>query len=320
VSELHEPRVTVVGEALIDLVPDEVPDRYVARPGGSPYNVAIGLARLGRSTALLARLANTAFGQLLRQHASDEGIDLQYAVTATQPATLAVVSLDPLARASYDFYLDGTADWQWTTAELAELPANTQVLHFGSLAAWTPPGAAVVRALAARTKQAGTVLVSYDPNIRPALLGEPETARSVVEACVATAHLVKASRDDLAWLYPNIDIAEVATRWFTLGAMLVVVTDGPDGAHAFTARGGGVDRPGRRVQLVDTVGAGDAFTSGLLDGLLRQGGHGPAVLRELSEPQLAVAIDHAIDVSAITCERAGADPPRAAEVADFERS
>jgi fructokinase len=319
VTDMHadDGAVAVVGEALIDLVPAATPGHFVAHPGGSPFNVAVGLARLGRRTALLARLSNSAFGRLLRAQAQAEGIDLSRAVDATQPATLAIVSLDPQARASYDFYLDGTADWQWTAAELAALPAGTHVLHFGSLAAWTPPGDAAIRALAARTKQSGDILVSYDPNVRPALLGEPHAGRAVVEAGVAASHLVKASRDDIAWLYPDQSIDDVARRWLALGALLAVVTDGPAGAHAFAAAGV-VHRSGRPVRLVDTVGAGDAFSSGLLDGLVGAGVSGPGALARLTLPTLSAVVDRAVAVSALTCERPGADPPRAGEIADFE--
>lgn len=118
------PRLTVIGEALIDLVPGQKPSWYEAKPGGSPFNVAIGLARLGHRTTLMARLADDSFGDLLRGHAAAENIDLGYAPVATEPTTLAVVGLDRDARASYSFYLQGTADWQWTDAETARLPGT----------------------------------------------------------------------------------------------------------------------------------------------------------------------------------------------------
>jgi fructokinase len=319
--ETPSTRIAVLGEALIDLVPAEAAHgskaagnattaaQFVARPGGSPYNVAIGLARLGRATSLLARLSNTAFGRILRAQAEAEGIDLHYAVDATQPTTLAVVTLDPQARASYDFYVDGTADWQWTTSELNGIPPLTRVLHFGSLAAWTPPGDAAILALARRLRAGNEVCVSYDPNVRPPLLGEPEVARARIEAGVAAAHLVKASQEDVAWLYPSDDLADVAQNWLGLGALLVVITDGPDGARAYT-RGGSLHRPGRPVKVVDTVGAGDAFTAGLLNGLVRRGRHEPPSLERLPQDVLAEIVDEAILVSALTCERAGANPPR----------
>ena len=145
--------VTVIGEAIIDLVPGDQPRTFQAVPGGSPYNVAVGLARLGHRTTLMARLADTAFGRILRDHAEAEGIDLGAAPHAAEPSTLAVVSLDASAQASYDFYLNGTADWQWTAEETGRAPERTAVLHFGSLASWTPPGDARIIELAERMRR-----------------------------------------------------------------------------------------------------------------------------------------------------------------------
>jgi len=152
--------LTVVGEALIDLVPDGRPGSYNARPGGSPFNVAIGLARLGQRTSLMARLADNAFGRLLREHARAEGVDLTYAPHAAEPTTLAAVSIYGDAQASYDFYYAGTADWQWTAQETALLPAETTLLHLGSLAALLPPGAPYIHELA--RKASTTATITYD--------------------------------------------------------------------------------------------------------------------------------------------------------------
>ena len=309
------PRLTVIGEALIDLVPGAGPGDYQARPGGSPFNVAIGLVRLGHRTTLMARLADNAFGRQLREHAAAEGVDLSSAPQAAEPTTLAVVSLDAEGHAGYDFYLDGTADWQWTDAELARIPADTAVLHVGSLASWTQPGDRHIRAAVARSRQHGSTLISYDPNIRPLLLGNSEQARPLVEEFVAVAHLVKASREDIEWLYPGTGIAEVGDRWLKLGALAVVITDGPDGAHLLRPDAAPVHRPGRKIRLVDTIGAGDAFTSGLLGGLVRRGLHTPERLSQCSAELLAETVDEAVLISALTCERVGADPPFAAALA-----
>ena len=304
------PLVTVIGEALIDLVPQGAPDTFRARPGGSPFNVAVGLARLGRRTAMMARLADNAFGRILRDHAVREGIDLGSAPHATEPTTLAVVSLDANAQASYDFYHQGTADWQWTVAETSRIPADTAVLHLGSVASWTPPGDQHIHTAVSRLHHGGQVLISYDPNVRPALLGDPGRARTLIERTVADAHVVKASRDDVEWLYPS-GLEHAATRWLALGALLVVVTDGADGAHAFRSGRPPLSRPGRKAAVVDTVGAGDAFTAGLLSALVRRNLHTPELLALASDPGLAATLEDAILVSALTCERTGADPPTA---------
>ena len=306
--------ITVIGEALIDLVPGERRGTFGALPGGSPYNVAVGLARLGQRTALMARLADNTFGRLLRDKAVAEGIDLAAAPRAAQLTTLAVVNLDADASASYDFYSEGTADWQWTDAEISAVPVDTAVLHFGSLASWTPPGDALILGQARILHAQGGILVSYDPNVRPALLTDPMRARGQVEAAVAVAHLAKASADDIAYLYQDWPAADVAARWFELGARLVVITGSAGGAQAFRPGGVVIRRPARQVTVADTVGAGDSFTAGLLDSLVRQGLSGPAKLAACQDGQLAAALDEAITVASLNCERQGNDPPTLAEV------
>ena len=306
--------LSVIGEALVDLVGATDHQTFVAHCGGSPLNVAVGLARLDRPTALMARLGADAFGRQLHGYAADNGIDMSAAVNAEQPTTLAVVTLDEQARATYDFWIDGTADWQWTAAELDRLPAETTILHTGSLASWTSPGSGAITALTGRLRAGGEVLLSYDPNVRPRLLGSPARGRDLVEASVAIAHIVKASDEDIAWLYPHLDADGVAARWLALGAELVVITAGPDGASAY--RGERIRRrAGRVITLVDTVGAGDAFMSGLIDALDRRGIDAPQSLAALDDDVVLDAIlDDAILVAALTCEQAGANPPTRAQV------
>ena len=221
-----------------------------------------------------------------------------------------MVSLDDQAQATYDFYFQGTADWQWTQAEIARLPRDTAVLHFGSIASWTEPGCALLHDLAARLHAEGHVLVSYDPNVRPLVLRDPARARDLVERSVGVAHLVKASTEDLEWLYPDVASADVGARWTQLGAAVVVITDGPHGAVAYRANHDLVRCPGRAVEVVDTVGAGDAFTAGLLSALAQRGLQTPNRVTQLSTAQLSDCLAEAVLVSSLTCERAGADPPR----------
>jgi len=308
-------RVTVIGEAIVDLVPGGQPWTFHAVPGGSPYNVAIGLARLRHQATLMARLADSAFGRLLREHAQAEGVELHAAPRAAEPSTLAVVSLDASARASYDFYLDGTADWQWTAEETSRAPEGTAVLHFGSIASWTPPGDARIHELAHRLRGRGDVLITYDPNVRPGLLADHRHGQRVVECALRLAHLAKASTDDVAWLYPDQALDEVARHWLELGATVVVITSSADGAYAYTAQGWSVRRPALDVAVVDTVGAGDSFTAGLIGSLIRRGQHPPADLARCPPDQLSGALDDAILVASLNCERRGNDPPTAADVA-----
>jgi fructokinase len=315
--------VCVIGEALVDLVyqssePDGA-DRYLAHPGGSPFNVAIGLARLGQHSRLLARLSGDAFGRQLRAHAGANGVDLSLAVAAAESSTLAVVSLDAERNATYDFYRTGTADWQWTAAELAGIPDDAGWVHAGSLASWIEPGAEAIEQRLAELSR--TSVVSYDPNIRPALLGDRTRAVARIERLVGLSRVVKASAEDLAWLYPDRDAADTLRHWQSLGPAVVVVTEGSRGARVIGAHGQPFEVPGRPVAVVDTVGAGDAFMAGLIDALERSGllaggqlgatGEQPAPTAE----QLRPAVEQAILVAALTVARAGADPPTAAELA-----
>ncbi|HEX8768164.1 MAG TPA: carbohydrate kinase [Jatrophihabitans sp.] len=306
--------VCVIGEALIDLVMDPAsatapgPKTYLAHPGGSPYNVAIGLARLGRPSQLLARLSDDAFGRQLRAHAEANGVDLSYAVSAPEPSTVAVVSLDADRNAGYDFYRTGTADWQWRTAELDRMPADTSWIHTGSLASWTEPGATVIADQLRRRRDRQPVVISYDPNIRPALLPDRQAAVDQVESMVELAHVVKASAEDLQWLYPGQDADDVLRRWGTFGASVVVMTDGSRGARFLAGDQVGTV-PARPVRVVDTVGAGDAFMAGLVNALLAAGY--PAA----GAAAVPAAVAEAILVAALTCGRAGANPPTAEELA-----
>lgn len=294
----------VVGEALLDVAP-EGPGAWLARPGGSPYNVAVGLARLGQVARFAGRLSADPLGSVLRTHALESGVDLSLCAPAREPTTVALVSLvDGVAE--YQIGVDGTADFAWTADELSRLPAAAGV-HFGSLASWLPPGCGLIADRLAALRQEGA-LVSYDPNVRPALFADVEVARTRVEASVRIADVVKASADDLAWLYPGRPVADVASAWLGLGAALVVVTLGGDGSSGWT-QGEAVQRASRPVKVVDTVGAGDAFMSGLLDGLASRSLVSRAAVLGISAEVLGAVLDHAGLVAAVTCTRAGADPP-----------
>jgi fructokinase len=304
------PVLTVIGEALVDLIPDEATGTRRARPGGSPFNVAIGLARLGNRTALMARFADDRYGRLLRDTAAQEGIDLRASPLGAERSSVATASVAADGGVTYEFDMKGTVDWQWTAAELGKLDPETEVFHFGSIAAWTPPGAERIGALVDELRSRGGVLISYDPNIRPAVLGEQGRAVDLIERNVGRAHVVKASREDAGLLYPDLGVDDVAARWGRLGAELVVVTDGADGATAYTGGREPLRRPGRTVDVVDTIGAGDAFGAGLLTGIVERGLHREERLRSAPDAALADVVDWATLVAAITCEREGADPPR----------
>jgi fructokinase len=308
--------VAVAGEALIDLLPRDDRGLFEAVPGGSPANVAVGLARLGVPTRMLARIAGDALGQRLRAHLAGNGVDLSFAVRAPEPTSLAIVTMGPDGLADYDFRVEGTADWQWRDAELAgALDEQVVALHAGSLALTMPPGAAVLARLLARARDGATV--SYDPNCRPLLMGSPEQVRDQVDRLVALADVVKASADDLAWLLPGRAAGQVAAEWLAKGPAIVAITLGAAGAVAAAARTGTIRRAAPRVWVVDTVGAGDAFMSALLAGLRDRdllGARRREELRAIDRETLARVLDQAVLAATITCTRSGAQPPTADEL------
>lgn len=308
---------TVVGEALLDLVQPTPGGPYVARPGGGPLNIAVGLQRLGHPTELMARLSRGSLGQSIRRHAEQSGLGLTKCVETDEPATLAFANLDERGGASYEFYVQGTADWGWTAAELATLPTGTRAVHCGSLASAIAPGAEVILQAMQRVQAEGGVLVSFDPNVRPDLVGSRALAVARVERFVAAAHVVKASDDDLAWLYPDTAASDALASWSRLGPDLAVMTRGAAGASAITAHGAEVEVPGIEVRVADTIGAGDAFMAGLLSGLADAACLVPGTAAALTMDVLRRVLQRATVASALTCERVGADPPTRSQYAAY---
>jgi len=295
------------------MVPAPVGEYFEAAPGGSPANVAVALARLGVPARLLARIADDMLGRRVREHLTANGVQLDHAVAAAEPTTLAMVAVGPDGGASYDFRFTGTADWQWTAAEVdGALDGPVVALHSGSLALTMPPGAAVLRDLISRA--AGSATISYDPNCRPLLMGDPAGVLAGVHELLAVADVVKVSAEDLEWLLPGTRPEEVLEDWLARGPAVVAVTLGGDGVLAGSASGVRSRRPGVPITVVDTVGAGDTFSAALLAGLHRRGLLGAAArpaLRAVDAETLDALLDDAALAAAITCSRRGADPPTA---------
>jgi fructokinase len=307
----------VIGEALLDMVQPVPGGAFSPRPGGGPMNIAVGLKRLGHPTALMARLSTSALGDIVRHHIERNELGLAACVSTTDQTTLAFATLDEERRASYEFYVQGTADWGWTDLELGSLPPDTAAVHTGSLAGFLTPGADAIMARWQRWHAEQRLLLSFDPNVRPALAGPRAEAVSRVERFVAASHVVKASNEDLEWLYPEQPPDEAVRRWAQLGPELVVMTRGADGCLALRRDGGAaLERPGRSVTVVDTIGAGDAFESGLLSGIADATELRPGSVDRLSDVDLLSVLDRWILVSALTCQREGADPPSRAEYDD----
>ncbi|MEU7610460.1 carbohydrate kinase [Micromonospora sp. NPDC049204] len=308
--------IVVAGEALIDLVVTAEGERAV--PGGSPANVAVTLARLDQPVRLLARLGADEYGRQLAAHLSANRVELDWAVRAPEPTSVAKATLDTSGQASYEFRLAGTADWQWTPDELPDLTGSgATALHTGSLALALAPGAQVLEDLLARERRRDGLTVSIDLNLRPSIVTDRAAEQARVRRQVPLAHVVKASDEDLAWLYPDRSVGDVLAEWRDAGVSCALVTRGGEGVWLLAPNGSLHEQPAVRTTVVDTVGAGDSFTGGLLAALadLDALGDRPADrLAGVTEQQWDVVLRQAATVAALTCARQGADPPHRAEV------
>ncbi len=304
----------VCGEALYDVfIAGETPNGFTldARIGGSPFNVAIGLARLGQRAGFFAGLSTDPLGARLVAALGAEGIETGRVVRKANPTTLALVGVGPDGGARYSFYTLGAADRSLTEAEIPDLAGVTAV-HFGSFSLVVEPTAGTLLTLATRAAQQGA-LVSLDPNLRLNVDPDLGTWQRMVDAHLALADLVKVSEEDLASLYPGRPVEDAARDWQARGPALVVVTLGSAGAFAASAHG--IDRvPGRQVDVIDTVGAGDTFQAALLAGLAERDRATPAGLRTLPAADIAPLLDFATRAAAITVTRRGADLPRRHEL------
>jgi fructokinase len=311
--------VAVVGEALVDFVQPGPEPLFEAFVGGSPANVAVGLARLGVPARLAARIGADPLGRRIRRHLDANGVDLSYAVAAKEHSSLAIVAIGDDGAADYDFRVEGTADWQWRDGELSKaLGTPVVAVHSGSLALTMAPGADVVLAALATARAQATI--SYDPNCRPLLMGPRDELLARVERVLAVADVVKASADDLAWLLPGASPQEVAQDWLARGPAVVAITLGPAGVVAAARAAGVLRRPGLAVPVADTVGAGDSFTSAFLAGLHAHGLVGAERrddLRRVDARTLGELLEQAVLASAFTCTRHGPEPPTAAELKAF---
>jgi len=295
----------IIGESLIDVVGDA---RYA---GGSPMNVAVGLGRLGRFVELATWFGRDDDGDLLGKHLKESHVKVAAGSDGADHTSTAKVRFDEAGSASYIFDLE----WRLPASFVSDVTAPVPVVaHTGSIAAALQPGvtdvAVVIERLAALTT------VSFDVNIRPQIIGPLNEVRPLAERFAGLANIVKASDEDLAWLYPNVSPLVSARRWAANGPSIVVLTRGADGVTAITGRDE-IDLPAPTVKVADTVGAGDAFMAGLLHALWGAGLLGPngrAALRGIDETTLRQALDAATQVAAITLSRPGADPPWASEL------
>lgn len=291
----------VIGEALIDLIrrPGLADD---ARVGGSPLNVAIGLSRLDVPAVLQTHIGTDEHGDMIRAHLTENEVALLPGSVTDGATSTAVATIAPDGSASYEF------DITWSVAGAPVMaPA---LVHTGSIGAVLEPGASTV----AETVRAlrSTATISYDPNVRPKLMGGRDVARTKIEALVELSDVVKVSSEDLEWLFPGTTPADVARRWLRLGPAMVVVTLGEGGAYAAGPRAA-VEIAASPTEVVDTIGAGDSFMAGLLAALCDRDLMGRAhadQLRALDAWQLCEVLQFAAACAAVTVSRPGADPPR----------
>jgi fructokinase len=304
--------IAVAGEALIDLVERDGVLRPI--PGGGPYNTAVALARLRTPVGFLGRLSTDHLGQVLTNLLAESGVDDRYVLRGSAPTPLALVHTTPEGDAEYSFYLAGTAYADLAPEDLPDLGSEVLAVHLGTLALATDPPAAALELLLRR--ESHRRLIAVDPNIRAGVIGDREGYRSRFESWLAFAHVVKLSAGDAEWLYPGLAPEDCARHVHALGARLAVVTLGPAGALAAAASGKArVASP--PVEVVDTVGAGDAFGAGLLRWLWASDALEADAVARLDETQLEDALTFACAVAALQCSRAGAVPPTLEEVDEF---
>jgi fructokinase len=295
--------IVVAGEALVDLVVSG--DDVVASPGGAPYNVARGCARLGVPTALLAAISNDGFGARLGAGLADAGVVDTLIQRTDRPTTLAVAELDAEGAASYHFYTEGTSAPSLTPRPF---PSDADALVAGGLGLVLEPMATTVESTVLAA--AADVLVLVDLNCRPPAVTDPAAYLARLERMLVRADVVKASDEDLAWLRPGAAPATAATTLLAEGPGVVLVTTGAQ-ATTIVTRDGAVAVPVEAVPVVDTIGAGDAFTAGFASWWVA-GGRGRVDLRNTDALVAAVRAAHA--VAAVVVGRRGADPPTRAEL------
>lgn len=297
-------RTLVIGEALIDAVTSSggASEEHV---GGSPANVAIGLAALDHPVALATWIATDEHGNWIAEHCRERGVELTAGSQGAPFTSVAHATLDEQGAATYRFDLE----WQ-----LAAVPGLREFghVHTGSIAAVLEPGGSAVRDTLRVARSTATI--SYDPNARPTLMGDPQHARRLIEECISLADVVKVSDEDIAWLRPEEELDDVVADWATLGPALVVVTRGAQGATATLTRSGETHHTSvPPVTVVDTVGAGDSFMAGLVSGLLDAGlAGGPEArnrLRAATIGAVVPALERAVATSRLTVARPGAHAP-----------
>ena len=296
--------IWVCGEVLIDILPNG------PVVGGGPANTAKALARLGHDVHFIDGISNDAYGQSARAELLRDGVNLDLALASDKPTCTATVTLDAAGGASYEFLIAGTATFDFASSWLPDpYRYQPQVLHIGTLVTMIEPGASALYDWAMQVAELAPIV--FDPNIRPSVQPDRDLYEAAVEKWAALSAVIKVSDDDLAWLFPGQPIEDVANRWINDGAFLVVVTQGANGIMGYTSEGR-VEVPGVKVDVVDTVGAGDTVGAIVVEAMLTHG------LVELRGELLRGVLARAAAAAAITCSRKGAQPPFKHELPTIE--
>ena len=294
--------IWVCGEVLIDILPTGLV------VGGGPANTAKALARLGHEVDFIDGISTDDYGVSARKELSRDGVGLALSHTSDKPTCTATVTLDSKGSASYEFLIDGTATFDFNSSWLPDPERlKPSVLHIGTLVTIIEPGASVLFDWAVKVGEFAPIV--FDPNIRPSVMGDRAKYAAAVEKWVSISSVVKVSDDDIAWLYPSESLDDVAHRWIEAGVSCVVITRGAKGLIGFTASGM-EEVDGVKVDVVDTVGAGDTVGAIVVEGIIKHSVHG------LQGQVLNTVLHKAAIAAGITCSRAGAQPPRAHELVD----
>ena len=306
--------IAVIGETVADafVSPDPAPgtlDLHV-RPGGGPANTAVALGRLGVPTRFVGRIPHGPLGTLLRTYLTESGVDLRHVVDAPEPATLALAAVGDGGQATYSFYTEGTADWQWTANELAaRTPLAASCVHTGSLALALEPGGRLIEDLLRAHRPTSTI--SIDPNVRPDII-PLDRYRRLLTGWITTANLFRLSEDDLALLCPGRSLDDLCEEWHTAGIQLIIITRGERGAYA-SLNGNRIITPSRPITPRRHHRSRRRLHSRTPTHPSRPGELGGR-LHTLEPDLLEHTLTFATEVATLTCLRKGADPPHLADV------
>lgn len=295
-------KVWVVGEALMDLIPVAGGER-TPMVGGGPANTAKAIARLGYATYFVGGISSDDFGLSIEKELLASGVDLSLAYRGEKPTALAIATIDDHGLAKYDFELEATTSFAFDKSWLPHGDVN--VLHVGSVATLLEPGATELLSWVS-SKNAPII---FDPNVRPSIQGDKGIYRGAVERWIDVASIVKLSEDDLSWLYGGGE-REIVKGWLSRGVSIVILTRADKGLRAYT-KGSVIDVSAVKVELVDSVGAGDTVGAVVVEGVLRHG------IENLDGEFLRLVLERAAKAAAITCSRAGAMPPTRQELDSF---